>query len=147
MSSEALEEIYKKHPEAKAEVEKSHGYAVFDNDSVNIVLYVAGKGRGVAFKSEDAKPVFMTMVRAGTGPGVGYDDYKQLLVFTAEGAYEEFDTIGAEVGASGDLGPLYSESTTFNPYIKTYHVHDKGFDVQVNWGGVYYVKNSGLNKE
>jgi hypothetical protein len=147
MASETLEQIYKKHPGAKAEVEKSHGYAVFDNDSVNMVLYVAGKGRGVAFKGSDAKPIFMTMVRAGTGPGVGYDDYKQLLVFTAEDAYKEFEEVGAEVGASGDLGPLYSGSTTFNPDIKNYHVHDKGFDVQVNWGGVYYVKNKGLNEE
>lgn len=147
MASETLEQIYKKHPEAKAAVEKSLGYAVFDNSGVNLVLYVAGKGTGVAFKDKTADPIFMTMVRAGTGPGVGYDDYKQLLVFTADGAFEEFTTVGVDVSASGNLGPLYSGSTSFNPYIKSYHVHEKGFDVQVNWGGVYYVKNKGLNEE
>ena len=146
MSQTTLLEVATDHPDVYQKLEDAFGYAVFDSNMVNLILYVAGKGSGVAFDNSSHQPIYMNMVRAGTGPGAGYKEYRQLLIFESKGAYQQFITTGIDIGASADLGPLATGAVSFNPDIVTYTISDGGFDIQANWGGLWYVKSFALNE-
>ncbi|MGB5716091.1 MAG: hypothetical protein WBN81_03255 [Gammaproteobacteria bacterium] len=154
MADDTLKEIYALDPKAKDKVEKAHAYAVFDDYIYNAVLYVAGKGDGVAFLNSTKAPEYMLMVRAGTGPGVGYTKFRQLLIIKNEKTYKEMTTVGLDVEASanatfkvGDFGGSKLYAGSFNPYVDVYTITDAGVDLQANWGGVEYIKNWGLDKD
>ena len=145
MRDATLERLYKEKPEAKDVVGKSPGYAVFDATGVNLVLYVGGKGAGVLVDKSSDKPVFMSMVRAGTGPGLGYKEFKQVIVFKNRKAMDLFQTAGVDVGASFDFGKVLAKGQSFHPDFALYTITDKGFTVQANWGGTKYFKDAELN--
>ena len=152
-AEDTLAQLYKSKPEAKKAIESAYGYAVFSNTGYNIILYVGGKGAGVAFKNSDKKPVFMTMLNAGTGPGVGYTDYRQVLVFSSETLFDQFITVGFNSSASenvtikvGKADVDQSGAIELVPGVHLYQINEKGIDIQANWGGMKYFKDSGLNK-
>jgi lipid-binding SYLF domain-containing protein len=145
MRDTTLERLEKEQPESKAVLAKSPGYAVFDATGVNIVLYVGGKGSGVLIDNATGKPTYMTMVRAGTGPGLGYKEFKQIIVFKTKGAMEMFLSAGIDVGSSFDFGSVLASGQSFNPDFALYTITEKGFTVQANWGGTKYFKDSELN--
>jgi len=151
-ADDTLPELYKHVPKAKDVLEKAYGYAVFSNTGYNIILYVGGKGKGVAFKNSDKKPIFMTMLNVGTGPGVGYDEYRQVLIFSSEMLFKQFTTIGMNTSASanvtikmGDVEVDESGAMTLVPGESLYQINDKGIDIQADWGGMKYFKDSDLN--
>ena len=152
MADETLKEVYAMDPAAKEKVEKAYAYAVFDDYIYNAVFYVAGKGSGVAFTTSSKEPIYMMMLRAGTGPGVGYTKFRQLLIIKNKLTFDEMTTVGADVEASanatfkvGDYGGSQLYSGSFNPYLDVYTITDAGVDLQANWGGVEYLKDPGLN--
>jgi lipid-binding SYLF domain-containing protein len=145
MRDATLERLYKEQPASREVVAKAAGYAVFDATGVNLVLYVGGKGAGVLVDNATAAPTFMTMVRAGTGPGVGYKEFKQVIVFKTKDAMALFTSAGIDVGASFDFGDLAQKGQSFNPSFQMYTITDKGFTVQANWGGTKYFKDAELN--
>lgn len=145
MRDAALERLYKEKPESQGVVEKSPGYAVFDATGVNLVLYVGGKGAGVLVDKSSDKPTYMSMVRAGTGPGIGYKEFKQVIVFKNRKAMDLFQTTGVDVGASFDFGKVLAKGQSFHPDFALYTITDKGFTVQANWGGTKYFKDAELN--
>jgi lipid-binding SYLF domain-containing protein len=151
-ADDTLVELYKHEPAAQKAIEKAYGYAVFANTGYNIILYVGGKGRGVAFKNADKKPVFMTMLNAGTGPGIGYNEYRQILAFSSETLFNQFTTIGLNLSASanatvkvGDVDLDESAVTTLVPGVSLYQINDEGIDIQADWGGMKYFKDNDLN--
>jgi lipid-binding SYLF domain-containing protein len=152
MADETLKEVYAMDPKAREKVEGAYAYAVFDDYIYNAVFYVAGKGSGVAFRTSTKEPVYMMMLRAGTGPGVGYTKFRQLLIIKNKTTYDEMTTVGADVEASanatfkvGDFGGSQLYSGSFNPFLDVYTITDAGVDLQANWGGVEYLKDPGLN--
>ena len=147
MRDATLERLYKEKPETREVVEKAPGYAVFDATGVNLVLYVGGKGSGVLVDKAAAKPTFMSMVRAGTGPGLGYKEFKQVIVFKNKKAMELFTSAGLDVGASFDFGSVMQKGESFNPDFALYSITEKGFTVQANWGGTKYFKDAELNEQ
>jgi lipid-binding SYLF domain-containing protein len=151
-ADDTLVELYKHEPAAPKVIEKAYGYAVFTNTGYNIILYVGGKGRGVAFKNGDKKPIFMTMLNAGTGPGVGYNEYRQILAFSTELLFNQFITIGLNLSASanatvkvGDVNLDEAGVTTLVPGVSLYQINDEGIDIQADWGGMKYFKDNDLN--
>jgi lipid-binding SYLF domain-containing protein len=153
MRDKTLQDLYATKPEIKAEVEAAVGYAVFDASQVNLVLYLGAQGAGMIVDNSNGGETFMTMTRAGTGPGVGYKTYRQLMVFKDRSLMETFKTVGADVGASADAtfktggskGMVLDGSTSFNPMLSVYQVTDSGMLLQANWGGVAYLPDSTLN--
>ena len=147
MREATLERLQKEKPETKDIIAKAPGYAVFDATGVNLVLYVGGKGSGVLTDNATGKPTYMTMVRAGTGPGLGYKEFKQIIVFKTKGAMDMFLSAGVDVGGSFDFGNVMQQGESFNPDFSLYSITDKGFTVQANWGGTKYFKDAELNEE
>ena len=106
MRDATIERLRKEQPDSQAALDKAPGYAVFDATGVNLVLYVGGKGAGVLMDSKTGKPTYMSMVRAGTGPGLGYKEFKQVIVFKTPKAMDLFLSAGVDVGSSFDFGSL-----------------------------------------
>lgn len=153
MRDKTLADLYKTNPEAKAEVERAVGYAVFDATGINVILLVGVKGKGVAVENGSNKATYMNMVRAGSGPGIGYKDYRMVLVFKTKGVFERFTTLGMDAGASADAtmkmggqGKEAAYAKSFNPDIKVYQITDKGLLLQANWGGTKFLKDKDLNE-
>ena len=148
-----LQDFYATDPAIREEAEKAVGYAVFDASQVNLVLYVGGLGAGVMVDNANGSETFMSMTRAGTGPGVGFKSYRQLMVFKDRGLFDTFRTVGADVGASADAtlktsgskGVTLDGSTSFNPQLSVYQITDRGALLQANWGGVAYLPDAELN--
>ena len=149
---DALEDFYATKPEIKEEVGKAVGYAVFDASQVNLVLFVGGLGEGVLVENGTGKETFMKMKRAGTGPGVGYKKFRQLMVFKDRSLFDRFRKLGADVGASADAtmkiggkGAAVDPNVSFNPQLSVYQITDRGALLQANWGGVAYQPDADLN--
>lgn len=152
MKDKTLAQLYQTNPEAKADVEKSVGYAVFDATGINVIMLVGVRGKGIAVDNASKKVTYMTMTRAGTGPGVGYKDYRMVFVFKSKSVFDQFTTLGMDAGASADamvkLGGAGKEAayaSSFNPYVKVYQITDKGLLLQANWGGTKFLKDKDLN--
>jgi|KBSMisStaDraftv2_1062788.scaffolds.fasta_scaffold41223_1 lipid-binding SYLF domain-containing protein len=152
MRDEALEDFYATKPEIKEELTNAVGYAVFDASQVNIVLFVGGAGGGMLVENAAGKETFMKMTRVGTGPGIGYKSFRQLMIFKDRSLLDQFRTLGADVGASadatikiGDKGIALDPNVSFNPQLSVYQITDRGVLLQANWGGVAYRPDPDLN--
>jgi hypothetical protein len=94
----------------------------------------------------------MAMKRAGTGPGAGYKDFRQVMVFKSRALFDQFKSVGADVSASADAtaklggrGSAIDGSVSFNPQLSVYQFTDSGLLLQANWGGLAYYPDSDLN--
>lgn len=153
MRDRTLAQLYKMNPEAKADVERAVGYAVFDATGINVILLVGVKGKGIAVENGSSKATYMNMVRAGSGPGIGYKEYRMVLVFKTKGVFDKFTTLGMDAGASADAtmklggdGKEAAYAKSFNPDVKVYQITDKGLLLQANWGGTKFLKDKDLNE-
>lgn len=147
MAKMARERLQAETPDVKREIEQAAGYGVFDVTTVNAVLLVGARGAGVVVDNKTSKPTFMRALRAGTGPGVGYQQTYQIFVFKTPSAMKQF-TLGGDVG--GDVSASVTAGTSgkqysFNPSITVYQVNESGFAIQANWGGTGYVLDPDLN--
>jgi len=147
LSAEALEKLYKIQPEARKAVESAPGYAVFDINSVYVILFVGQKGTGVLFDNSSKKTTFMSSSRVGTGPGAGKQRVFQIFVFKTKDALKQFVLTG---GLGGDVSGSVSTGTggsvrSFNPSIDVYQIPESGMAVQASWGGTVYSVDSDLN--
>ena len=101
----------------------------------------------VIFDNKTKKPTFMISMRAGTGPGVGYQELYQIFVFKSREALEQFmvgDKAGGDLMASTTVG-TNAVQVSANPYINVYQLSEKGYALQANYGGAVYLVNPDLN--
>ena len=89
MASATLADLYKLQPASQAAVQKSAGYAVFDNMGTHLLLVSAGRGAGIAVNSKTKQEIFMKMISAGAGLGVGVKDYRVIFVFETEAGADD----------------------------------------------------------
>jgi lipid-binding SYLF domain-containing protein len=81
MASQTLEDLYKLQPSSRELIQKSAGYAVFNNMGANLLLLSTARGAGIAVNSKSKQDTFMKMVSAGAGFGVGVKDYRVVFAF------------------------------------------------------------------
>ncbi|MDM0103595.1 hypothetical protein QTH97_01525 [Variovorax sp. J22R24] len=153
MRDRTLAQLYAQKPEAREEVRLAAGYAVFDSTQYNVVMLVESNGTGVLFENGNATPTYMIEARAGTGPGVGYKDFRQVIIFKSKDVLDQFRRAGADVSASADAtmkvrpgGSSVSLATSFDPFITTYNFTDAGMLLQANWGGSAFLPYAQLNQ-
>jgi len=154
MAEKTLARLYKEYPEAKKEIKNAYGYGVFEGSSVNLIMYIAGKGAGVVYDNKTMTPIFMNAIRAGTGPGVGFKSLHFVLIFANEAVFDQFTTIGLQLSASGDAsfkvagkGAGAGKAISLVPGISAYQLVDTGLVVQANWGATEFLKDPALNKK
>jgi lipid-binding SYLF domain-containing protein len=154
MKDITLADLYKQKPKAKDEIEKAAGYAVFDASGVFVVLYVGVEGRGVMIDKSNGEATYMTMARAGTGPGVGYEQFRYVIVFKSKKLVDTFKTVGGDIGASGhlvakgfDMGGSVGTQMSFDPELSVYQITEDGLAAEASWGATAFVPDPFLNPE
>jgi len=147
MADAALARLYAQNPAVRKEIEQAAGYGVFDITAINAVLLVGARGPGVIFDNKTKKPTYMISMRAGTGPGVGYQELYQIFVFKSQEALDQFkvgNKAGGDLMASTTVGTS-AVQVSANPYINVYQLSEKGYALQANYGGAVYIVDPDLN--
>ncbi len=152
MRSETLAKLYKVHPQAKGEIKRAVGYAVFSNIGVNLIFLSAAGGSGVAHDNRTGKDVYMKMVSGGVGFGLGVKDFRGVFVFTRDNALKQFIESGwaadaqADAAAkSGEKGAAIAGAVAVAPGVDLYQITETGLALQATIQGTKYYKDDELN--
>ena len=152
MAAQTLQELYKLEPNSKAAIQKSAGYAVFNNMGANLLLLSTARGAGIAVNSQSKKETFMKMISAGAGLGLGVKDYRVVFVFENEKALAQFLNSGwsgsAQTDAAakaGTKGGAYSGAVEVAEGVKVYQITKNGLALQLTLQGTKYYKDDDLN--
>lgn len=151
MRSDTLAELYRMVPEARNEIDTAEGYGVFSNVGVNIVFASLGNGYGVVEDNSDGERIYMRMLSAGLGIGLGVKDFRGIFVFTTRNALEGFITSGWDASAQADLaaksgerGGAFAGAFDIAPGIRLYQLTEAGLAIQVTIQGTKYWRDDDL---
>ncbi|MDG4476900.1 YSC84-related protein [Thiovibrio frasassiensis] len=151
MRDEVLTDLYKIHPQAKSEVAKAPGYAVFNNADINIIFISFGGGHGVVTDSKAGKPVFMKMGEAGVGLGLGVKDFRAVFIFHDRATLTKFINSGWEFGGHADAAAKASDKgaavggEALLDGITIYQLTQSGLALQATVKGTKYWQDEELN--
>jgi lipid-binding SYLF domain-containing protein len=152
MRDKTLTRLYKEEPDAKAEIAKAVGYAVFDNTGIHILLVSTGFGAGIAHDNGTGKDTYMKMYTGGVGPGLGVKDYRVIFVFHTREKFDKFLNEGwsaegqADAAATtGEKGGEASGAVEVPDGVSIYQLTEKGLALQLTIQGTKYSKNDELN--
>jgi len=153
MAAETLQDLYKLQPTSQAAIQKSAGYAVFNNMGTNLLLLSTARGAGIAVNNKTKQETFMKMISAGAGLGIGVKDYRVIFVFGNEKALAHFLDSGwsgsAQTDAAakaGSKGGAYSGAVEVAPDVWVYQITKNGLALQLTLQGTKYYKDDDLNK-
>jgi lipid-binding SYLF domain-containing protein len=153
MAAQTLQDLYKLQPTAQTSLEKSAGYAVFNNMGTNLLLLSTARGAGIAVNTQSKQETFMKMISAGAGLGLGVKDYRVIFVFENDKALAHFLDSGwsgsAQTDAAakaGQTGGAYSGAVEVAPGVWVYQITKNGLALQVTLQGTKYYKDDDLNK-
>ena len=154
MAAETLQDLYKLQPASKAAIQKSAGYAVFDNMGTNLLLLSTARGSGVAVSTGSKQETFMKMASAGAGLGVGVKDYRVIFVFENNQALSTFLNSGwsgsAQTDAAakaGSKGGAFSGAEEMGQGVWVYQITKNGLALQITLQGTKYYKDDDLNNK
>ena len=154
MAAQTLQDLYKLQPGAQAAIQKSAGYAVFNNMGTNLLLLSTARGAGLAVDSGTKQETFMKMASVGGGLGVGVKDYRVIFVFLNDQAFSQFLNSGWSASGqsdaaakAGDKGGAYSGAIEVSPGVWVYEITKNGLALQLTLQGTKYYKDEDLNKK
>lgn len=162
MSHQALIDLYKEKPGAKARLEKAVGYAVFSDLNVKIIFVGSGQGYGMAVSNATKKETFMRMGELGAGFGLGVSDFRTIMVFHDQKTFHDFLETGIEFSGkasaeaqAGDQGgglrgqallaQAGEEDVQLFQGVEVYQLTKNGVMAQAMLYGTKYWKDHELN--
>ena len=154
MASETLNQLYKLQPASKTAIQKSAGYAVFDDMGVHVLLVSSARGSGMAVNTKTKQNTYMKMISAGAGLGMGVKDYRVVFVFENPKALEDFVNSGWQASTDADAaakgkkqGAAYSGAVAVAPGVWVYQITKEGLALQLTLQGTKYYKDEALNQD
>jgi lipid-binding SYLF domain-containing protein len=151
MRHEVLRELYKIHPNARAEIARAPGYAVFSDANVNIIFASFSGGYGVTHDNRTGRNIFMKMAEAGIGLGLGIKDFRAVFIFHDRHVLEKFIYSGWEFGGhadaaakAGNKGAAVGGEALIDG-ITIYQMTESGLALQATVKGTKYWKDDNLN--
>ena len=151
MASDTLHRLYKEKPEARTQMNKSVGYAVFSSVNTNLFLFSSASGYGVA--DSGGKKTYMKMYSLGVGPGLGIKDYKVVFMFRTKPTMNKFIEEGWEFGGHADAaakgtdkGDAVGGQISIDSDIVIYTMTEAGVALQATVAGTKYWKDDELNR-
>jgi len=151
-NSETLKKLYKYAPESKKMIARSYGYATFTNVGVNLILFSAEGGKGMAHNNKTGKNIYMNMGSGGIGFGLGIKDFKAIFLFENKKVFDSFVNSGWEANAQADAaakvgedGGAINAAITVAPGIRLYKLTENGLAIQATIQGTKYWKDGDLN--
>jgi len=152
MKTETLAELYALEPHARQQISEAHGYAVFSNVGIYLILLSAGNGYGVVEDNENGTVHYMKMATGGVGLGLGVKDFRGVFVFTTREALDQFVESGWDASAqadaaakSEDKGDAWAGAVDVAPGIKLYQITKNGLALQATVQGTKYWKDEELS--
>lgn len=162
MRTETLSKLYSLHPEARADIQHSDGYAVFASNSSKILLFGFGSGYGVVKDIRSGRDTYMKMAQGGAGVGMGIKQQRTVVVFHDKAALNNFITRGYVVGADANAAAKYDdkgiapvgasangvakETASLPSKVNVYEMTEKGLAAQAMINGYKYWPDDELNK-
>jgi lipid-binding SYLF domain-containing protein len=152
MVNETLNRLYKLQPGAKSAIAKSAGYAVFNNFGMKIFVAGGGSGKGILFDKKNDKEVYMKMIEAQAGLGMGVKKFSVVFVFDKQSNVDSFVNSGWEFGGQataaakmGEEGGAFAGAMSVSPGVWMYQLTDDGLAVELTGKGTKYYKDDDLN--
>jgi lipid-binding SYLF domain-containing protein len=152
-SDQALKELYKAQPAARAQVQNAAGYAVFSNFGMKILVAGGGSGRGIAVDNKTKKETFMKMAEVQAGLGFGVKNFRLVWVFEKKSDLDRFINSGWELGAQGTASAkvagqgasAFTGAVSVMPGVWLYQLTDDGLALELTAKGTKYYKDDALN--
>jgi lipid-binding SYLF domain-containing protein len=153
VSDQALAELYKAQPSARAHIEKAAGYAVFSNFGVKILVAGGGSGRGIVIDNKTKKETFMRMAEVQAGLGFGVKNFRLVWVFDKKADLNRFVNSGWEIGAqttasakvAGQGVSVFAGAVSVTPGVWLYQLTDDGLALELTAKGTKYYRDDELN--
>lgn len=151
MKNKTLAELYKVHPQAKSQIAKAPGYAVFSNANVNVIFASFGGGYGVVKNNRTGKHTYMKMGELGIGLGLGAKDFRAVFIFHDQDIMNRFIRSGWEFGGHADAAAKASDKgaavggEVLLDGITIYQLTKSGLALQATVKGTKYWKDKDLN--
>ncbi|MDP2044135.1 MAG: hypothetical protein Q8K15_03080 [Candidatus Omnitrophota bacterium] len=150
---EVLRELYKVEPQARGEIARAKGYAVFTSLDVNLLFASVSGGRGVIQENGIfGKETFMRMVQGGIGFGLGVKDFRAVFIFDDRAVLDKFLNSGWQFGAEADAavkgggsGAAASGAIVIAPGLRVYQLTENGLALQATVHGTKYWRDAYVN--
>lgn len=151
-SKEILNLLYKYAPASKNMIKSAYGYATFSNVGVNLILFSAEGGKGLAYNNKTKKTTYMNMGSGGVGFGLGVKDFRAIFIFENKKVFDNFVESGWEANAQADAaakagkdGGALNAAVTVAPGVRLYKLTQNGLAIQATIQGTKYWKDGDLN--
>ena len=150
---EVLRELYKAEPQARWEIARAKGYAVFTNLNVNLLLASFTGGRGLIHENGIfGKETFMCMAQGGIGFGLGVKDFRAVFIFDDRQVLDKFLNSGWQFGAEADAaakgggaGAAASGALAVAPGLRVYQLTENGLALQATLHGTKFWRDAFVN--
>lgn len=151
MRDQTLAELYRARPEARDELAKATGYAVFNTSGAQLGLGGAF-GYGIAVNNATGAEKFMRMAEGQVGLGLGVKRARYVFIFRKPSTYRSFIAGGWEFGGTAEAGfETEAEGGTASANVKydadpvVYLVDARGATLAANLNGTKYWGYDELN--
>lgn len=151
MRNKTLAELYRAHPQAKSQIARSPGYAVFSDANVNVIFASFSGGYGVVTNNRTGKHTYMKMAEVGVGLGLGVKDFRAVFIFHDRHIMNRFINSGWEFGGHADAAAKASDKgaavggEVLLDNITVYQLTESGLALQATVKGTKYWKDEDLN--
>ena len=154
MSKDALQMIYKKNPGLESTLKKAAGYGVYKNFGVQWVLPSTETGWGYVHNNKTGEDTYMKLFSIGLGFGLGFRDFRGILVFDTQESIKDFINSGwgahGQANAAfifGDTGGSAAAAAEVMPGVTLYKVTVNGVVLQATFQGSKTWQNDNMNKK
>jgi lipid-binding SYLF domain-containing protein len=151
MKKNTLAELYRVRPQAKSQIAKAAGYAVFSDANINVIFASFGGGYGVVKNNKTGKHTYMKMGEVGIGLGLGVKDFRAIFIFHDHHTMNKFIESGWEFGGHADAAAKASDKGAavggeiLLDNITIYQLTESGLALQATIKGTKYWKDDALN--
>ena len=152
MANETIAQLYQQYPDARRQMQRSAGYAVFSNFGLKFLFMGSATGEGLAVNHATRQETFMRMVELQPGYGFGVQRFRLVFVFETPQAFDQFVDSGWEFGGNAmasaqtrtqQMGSQLGVSVS--PGVLMYQLSDQGAIVGVSITGAKYYPDPDLN--
>jgi len=152
MAEATLAQLYAQVPVARSLVKNSVGYGVFSNINTQLMFFGTGNGYGVVTDNASGFKTYMRMGEGGVGLGVAVLDFREVIIFNDQSAYNDFVTEGWSFGGQGNAAAKYEGSggsasgeVPLNSAVVVYQITKSGIALRANFSASKYWLDSDLN--
>lgn len=154
MNGDVMKLFEEKKKDVAEKAKKAVGYACFSNTSVTFLFVGGGGGYGLATHNKTGAKTYMSVGSGNLGLGLGAKDYRLLMIFNTEAAFQKFIqgswSFGGEAAAEAKGGDDASggggaAGGMVKKEVETYQITDAGAILAATIKGGKFSRDKDLN--